>query len=65
MNDEFEYWKKYRENLTNILKKDDVKLEKNPDNIIKMSKEVGIKPTARYFNITPSQVRYFLKKYDN
>ena len=65
MDAEFEYWKKFRENLTNNLKKEDIKLEKTPENLIKMSKKIGVKPTARYFNITPSQVRYFLKKYDN
>lgn len=62
---DYEYWKNYRIKLTNMLKEDEHKLEKTKENIIKKAKEIGIKPTARYFNITPSQVRYFIKKYDD
>ena len=39
-------------------KKDENQLE-----IAEMAKEIGIKPTARYFNIEPSSVRYWLNKY--
>lgn len=32
--------------------------------MVKMAKERGIKPTARYFNTYPATVRRYLKKYD-
>lgn len=32
--------------------------------MVKMAKERGIKPTARYFNTYPSTVRRYLKKYE-
>lgn len=62
----YEFWKNYRITLTEIIKmsEKEEKLDKNPENIIMLAKKQGIKPTARYFNIEPSQVRYYLKKYD-
>ncbi len=60
---DFEFWKNYRKQLTKIIKKKTSPIEKNTKNIYYMSKEIGVKPTARYFNIQPSQVRYFVKKY--
>ena len=59
-----EFWRDYRRTLTKILKEDVPKKDKTQKNIYDMSKEVGIKPTARYFNITPSQVRYYIKKHE-
>lgn len=58
----YEFWKNYRIELTKLLLKEEEKLEKNPENIFKLSKEIGVKATARYFNIEPSQVRYYVKK---
>ena len=56
------FWKEYREQLYQILFFEEEKLEKTPENIYKKAKEIGIKPTARYFNIQPCQVRYYIKK---
>ena len=63
-NDNVNYQKKYRQALSKCLKeeKEKEKEEKTPENIYKMAKESGIKPTARYFGISPSQVRYYIKK---
>ena len=58
-----EFWKNYRKELTKIINEKTPTLEKTAENIYYMSKEIGVKPTARYFNIQPSQVRYFVKKY--
>lgn len=60
----YEFWKNYRIQLTKILheQEHEEKLEKNPENIVKYAKEHGVKPSARYFNIQPSQVRYYIKK---
>lgn len=55
------YWRDYRRKLTkelNII--NDV--EKNSKNIYDMAKRIGVKPTARYFGIDPSNVRYHIKK---
>lgn len=57
------FWKNYRIELTKELKEKNVLLEKNPQNIYDMAKKTGVKPTARYFNIQPCQVRYFIKKH--
>jgi hypothetical protein len=61
---DYEFWKNYRIILTQIIheleKKE--KIEKTPENIVMMAKEQGVKPTARYFEIQPSQVRYYIKK---
>lgn len=59
-----EFWKNYRKELTKIINKKTSKIEKTTENIYNLSKEIGIKPTARYFNIEPSQVRYYIKKYE-
>ena len=48
-----------------MIKEDKEKLEKTPDNIYKLAKEIGVKPTARYFDIQPSQVRYYIKKLES
>lgn len=66
LNKSYEFWKDYRIKLTKIIKNEEKleKLEKTPTNIILLAKKQGIKPTARYFDITPSQVRYYIKKYD-
>lgn len=61
MNTDYEYWKEYRRKLTSELK-ENVEIKKDSKNIYKMAKEIGIKPTARYFNIDPSNVRYHIKK---
>lgn len=62
---DYDFWKSYRIELTQSLKENFQVIEKNPQNIYEMAKKVGVKPTARYFNIQPSQVRYFIKKCEN
>lgn len=64
LNGDYEFWKNYRIILTQIIHEQEKqeKLEKTPKNIIMMAKEQGVKPTARYFGIQPSQVRYYVKK---
>ena len=57
------FWKEYRIKLYKLASCEEERLEKTPENIISMAKKIGIKPTARYFNIQPSQVRYYIKKY--
>lgn len=59
---DYEFWRNFRIILTEELKKEEEQLEKTPENIVKLAKEIGIKPTARYFDIYPSQVRYYIKK---
>lgn len=67
MNNDYEYWYNYRVKLTNNLKKEKSIIYKDDNekkkSIVEMAKEIGIKPTARYFNIEPSSVRYWLNKY--
>ena len=67
MNNDYEYWYNYRVKLTNNLKKEKSIIYKDDNekkkSIVEMAKEIGIKPTARYFNIDPSSVRYWLNKY--
>lgn len=67
MNNDYNYWYDYRVKLTNELKKENNIVYKNDEEkkkaIVKMALEIGIKPTARYFNIEPSSVRYWLNKY--
>ena len=60
-NIDIDYWKKYRQDLTKALFETD-NIEKTPQNIYDMAKKSGIKPTARFFNIQPSTVRYYIKK---
>ncbi|MBE6138219.1 MAG: hypothetical protein E7173_00550 [Firmicutes bacterium] len=65
LNQGYDFWKNYRESLTKLLEESDIvenKYEKSAENIVAMAKETGIKPTARYFNITPASVRYYIKK---
>lgn len=56
------FWKNYRIELTKKIKENGFTIEKTPKNIYDMAKKMGVKPTARYFNIEPCQVRYFIKK---
>jgi len=62
LNKDATFWKEYRKNLYVLINKKEEKLEKTPENVIKMANEIGIKPTARYFNISPASVRYNLNK---
>ena len=69
-NNNVEDAKKWRITLTKILKigkyiDKSNKLNRSPENIYNMAKRSGVKPTARYFEITPSQVRYYIKKIEN
>ena len=57
-----DFWKNYRKNLYKEINKQNEKLEKTADNIAKLAKEIGVKPTARYFNMSPASVRYNIKK---
>ena len=59
------FWKDIRIKITKTINEPEEKIEKNKENIYKMVKEIGIKPTARYFNIQPSQVRYYIKKIES
>ena len=63
MDSDYTYWKDFRIFLTNLLKEDNIKIEKNKENIYKMYITSGLKSTARYFNIENSQVMYYVKKY--
>lgn len=67
LNKGFEFWKEYRIALTELIleQENQKQLEKTPENIYKKAKKIGIKPTARYFNIQPSQVRYYVRKIEN
>ena len=60
--DEYAFWMNYRKKLTCAINSNEEKLEKNSHNIVKLAKEIGIKPTARYFNISPATVRSYMKK---
>lgn len=53
-----EFCKEYREKLTQIIKeeKDNRKIIKNKKNICEMYHKSGLMATARYFNISNSQV---------
>lgn len=57
-----EFWKIYRQNLYKFINQEEKRIEKTSKNIAKMAKEIGIKPTARYFNISPASVRYNINK---
>ena len=66
----YENAREWRIILTKIIKVGNIieklnKLNYTPENIYNMAKEKGIKPTARYFNVYPSQIRYYVKKYEN
>ena len=63
-NNGIEYWKKYLEELTKEIK-EKTNIEKTPKNVYEMAKKIGIKPTARYFDIYPSTVRYYIKKIES
>lgn len=57
-----DFWKNYFDILAETLFAENKEIPKTPKNIIEMSNKIGIKPTARYFNIEPSQVRYYRKR---
>ena len=59
---QYDFWKNYRKELTSAINNNEEKLEKNSQNIVLMAKKIGIKPTARYFNISPTTVRNYMKK---
>lgn len=64
------YWMEYRKKLTKQLKQSEINKKENNYNskqeiseaIINMAQQIGVKATARYFNITAKTVRYWLKK---
>ena len=58
LNQNYDFWKKYGKPK----KEEEEILEKTPENIVYLSNKIGVKPTARYFNIFPSTVRYYKKK---
>ena len=58
-----DFWKTYRKKLYMYINHKEEKLEKNPENITQMAEKIGIKPTARYFGISPASVRYNIKKH--
>jgi len=61
---DYKFWKNYRETLYKSIQfqeKED-NIPKTPENIIKMAESIGVKATARYFNISPSSVRYYRDK---
>ena len=62
---DYDFWKNYRQSLYKIIKEQESeeRLPKTPKNIIEMAEKNGIKATARYFNIDPSSVRYYIKKF--
>lgn len=67
LNQNYDFWKKYRLDLIKEVEnetkeKEEEHLEKTPENIVYLSNKIGVKPTARYFNILPSSVRYYKKK---
>lgn len=69
LNHDYEFWKNYRQKLWEELQKEEKFLKenaipKNMENIVKMAEEKGVKPTSRYFNISPKTVRYYREKYE-
>lgn len=62
LNHDEDFWRNFRKELTKELFSEKDKLEKTPENIYKLANEIGVKPTARYFNIQPKQVRYYRDK---
>ena len=63
-NKDEEYWKKYRQDITKRLLKVE-KVEKTPENIHDLALRIGVKATARQFNISPRTVRYWRDKLEN
>lgn len=61
---DYDFWKNYRLLLFKIIKEQESaeQVPKTPENVTKMAEEIGVKATARYFNITPSSVRYYRSK---
>lgn len=58
------FWEDFRKKLYQSIsdQEQEEKIEKTPKNIVMLAQQRGVKPTARYFNIEPSQVRYYIKK---
>ena len=65
-NKDAEFWKQYRLALHEQIKEKQraERLAKTPENIYLKAKEIGVKATGRYFEIQPSQVRYYIRKYE-
>lgn len=65
-NDDYIFWKNYRQALYKEIKVQETakNIPKNAKNIVEMADKIGIKATARYFNINPSSVRYHIKRKD-
>ena len=63
MNNDYNYWKKIREDLNKILKDEGKKMEMTPKTVYELSNKIGIKASARYFNVSPSTIRYYIEKY--
>lgn len=59
---EYEYWKNYRKQITGNLKKEQYYDKENKQLVAEVATKIGVKPTARMFNISPSSVRYYLRK---
>lgn len=64
LHESFDFWKEYRKALTKKCTTSEIKLEKTSENIYIKAKEIGIKPAARYFNVTPKTIRYHIEKYE-
>ena len=60
----YDFWKDYRESLTFNLNNEE-KIEKTKENIINMALKIGVKPTARYFEMAPKTVRSYLKEFND
>lgn len=65
----YDYWYNYRLELTKKIndaknKTNEYKNEEDKrKDMVKMALDIGIKPTARYFNTTPATIRYWVNKY--
>ena len=64
LNKDYNFWKNYRLALYKVIKEQEKEeqVPKTPENVIKMSETIGVKAAARYFNISPSSVRYYRNK---
>lgn len=62
--EKYDFWKKYRQELIKELNNQPC-IEKTAESIVSLAKEIGIKPTARYFQVDPNTVRYYIKKTTN
>ena len=67
LNQNYDFWKKYRIELIKEVegkpkKEEEEIFEKTPKNIVYLSNKIGVKPTAGQVKIFPSTVRYYKKK---